>query len=189
MTGGILADASGAISVTLTNGTNFSSWTDAGVSLSLDASSRWNVLYSSAIETLSDAAGISGSRVTNIIGNGNNVTYDAASNPSLGGAHLWARERRITVAGYGVQPLHSFYSVSTLPWPRSSASPFSLARWMSSSALCRRSRIALSESDLSSGPVAVFDPSTLMMMRGAVLANVGLAAVYVFRERVPSLPA
>ena len=34
---------------------------------------------------LTDTAGISGSKVTNIVGNGHNVYYDSAANSGLGG--------------------------------------------------------------------------------------------------------
>ena len=55
--------------------------------LTLDASSTWTLTGTSHLTTLSDAAGISGSNVTNIVGNGFNVTYDStlAGNSTLNG--------------------------------------------------------------------------------------------------------
>lgn len=55
--------------------------------LTLDASSTWELTADSYLSSLSDAAGISGSSITNIIGNGHNVYYDAslATNSQLAG--------------------------------------------------------------------------------------------------------
>jgi len=64
------------------------------VSLSLDGSSRWTVTGTSYLTALSDSAGISGSSVTNIVGNGHSVHYTSSANPSLDG-------RTYTLAGGG----------------------------------------------------------------------------------------
>jgi hypothetical protein len=55
------------------------------VSLSLDGSSRWTVTGTSYLTVLSDSAGISGSNVTNIVGDGHTVYYTSSANPSLDG--------------------------------------------------------------------------------------------------------
>jgi hypothetical protein len=55
------------------------------VSLSLDGSSRWTVTGTSCLTLLSDSAGISGSTVTNIVGDGHTVYYTSSANPSLDG--------------------------------------------------------------------------------------------------------
>jgi hypothetical protein len=52
----------------------------------LDSTSTWTVTAASYLTTLNDSGGISGSTVTNIIGDGNNVYYVSADNPSLAGA-------------------------------------------------------------------------------------------------------
>jgi hypothetical protein len=53
--------------------------------LSLDTTSTWIVTGDCQLTTLQDAAGISGTSITNIIGNGHTVTYDRSQNPSLAG--------------------------------------------------------------------------------------------------------
>ena len=63
------------------NGSN----TAKSVVLSLDASSKWTVTADSYLITLKDTAGISGTTITNIVGNGHAVRYSAAANPQLGG--------------------------------------------------------------------------------------------------------
>jgi len=55
------------------------------VPLSLDGSSRWTVTGTSYLTLLSDSAGISGSTVTNIVGDGHTVYYTSSANPSLDG--------------------------------------------------------------------------------------------------------
>jgi hypothetical protein len=90
--GNILADSISKVSLTLQNGSNLESAinTDkqaASVNLALDTTSQWTVPADSYLNGLSDEAGISGASITNIIGNGHNVYYDAtlASNSLLGG--------------------------------------------------------------------------------------------------------
>jgi len=59
-----------------------------GGALTLDASSKWTLpdgAGSTMIGKLTDADAISGDSVTNIVGNGSDVLYDPAVNPSLGG--------------------------------------------------------------------------------------------------------
>ena len=92
LTGTIQIDSLSSFTATLKNGSTLTGSIDAAntassVSLTLDASSTWNVTAESYLSSLSDSSGISGSTITNIIGNGNNVYYDATlnSNGSLGG--------------------------------------------------------------------------------------------------------
>jgi hypothetical protein len=56
-------------------------------SVSLDSASTWNVTGPSAVRGFADPLVINGGAVTNVIGNGFNVTYDAArpENATLGG--------------------------------------------------------------------------------------------------------
>jgi hypothetical protein len=58
-----------------------------GVALSLGDGSTWNVTGDSALTSLSNAGGISGSNISNITGNGHTVTYDKdlGGNEALGG--------------------------------------------------------------------------------------------------------
>jgi hypothetical protein len=59
--------------------------TAKSATLALDGSSWWTVTGTSHLTGLEDRAGISGSTVTNIDGDGHTVTYDKAANPSLDG--------------------------------------------------------------------------------------------------------
>ena len=56
-----------------------------GASLTLDASSSWTLTAGDSVGALSDAAGISGTSLTNVVGNGNNATFDSANSPLMGG--------------------------------------------------------------------------------------------------------
>lgn len=90
LTGDITADNISTLAVTLQNGSTLkgainNAHTAKTVRLTLDASSTWNVAADSYITSLSDAAGISGTTVTNITGNGHTVYYDASASPDLGG--------------------------------------------------------------------------------------------------------
>ena len=62
-----------------------SAHTAKSVALTLDSSSKWIVTGASYLTTLTDTAGISGTTITNIVGNGHTVYYSASANPSLGG--------------------------------------------------------------------------------------------------------
>ena len=68
-----------SIMAVLRNGTTLSGAIDSPA-LSLDASSTWTVTGDSTLTPLSDTAGISGSAITNIVGNGHTVRYDTGSN-------------------------------------------------------------------------------------------------------------
>lgn len=90
MSGDIVADNISSVSVILQNN---SVWTGAinadktanQASISLDGTSQWIVTADSYLTGFSDDAGISGTTVTNIIGNGHTVYYNASANTVLGG--------------------------------------------------------------------------------------------------------
>jgi hypothetical protein len=91
LVGSVVADNISTIAVSLSNGSSLngainSSNAAKSVALTLDSTSTWTVTGTSYLTTLNDSGGISGSAVTNIIGNGNNVYYLSADNPSLAGA-------------------------------------------------------------------------------------------------------
>ncbi|MGA2383710.1 MAG: hypothetical protein ABSG61_09785 [Gemmatimonadales bacterium] len=83
--GNLVTDSYGSITVTLKNGSSLTGAINTAA-LTLDASSTWTVTANSALTSLTGAT-ISGSSITNIVGNGYTVTYDAslAANSWLGG--------------------------------------------------------------------------------------------------------
>ena len=92
LSGDLVADNLSSIALTLQNGSALTGAINAddkakSVSVALDASSTWKVTADSYLSSLSDAAGISGTSITNIIGNGHTVYYDASlsANSALGG--------------------------------------------------------------------------------------------------------
>jgi hypothetical protein len=90
LTGDLVADKLSSVSLSLTDGSTLTGAVDAddsagSATLSLDATSTWSVTSDSHLTGLSDAAGISGTTIANITGNGHTVTYDPATCPSLGG--------------------------------------------------------------------------------------------------------
>jgi hypothetical protein len=83
LSGDLAADPTSTLDVKLSNGTRLAgALTHAAVTL--DASSTWTVTGNSTLTSLSDAA-ISGSKITNIIGNRHRVTYDKSAATALGG--------------------------------------------------------------------------------------------------------
>lgn len=89
LTGDLSADDISSISADLKNGSALvgginTDGSSATTSLTLDSSSAWTVTADSHITSLTGAI-ISGNTITNIIGNGHIVYYDAASCPELGG--------------------------------------------------------------------------------------------------------
>ncbi len=87
--GNFLADKISSLNLTLQNGSSLtgainSSNTAKSASLTLDASSTWNVTSDSYLSCLSDPA-ISGTGITNITGNGHTVTYNASACSALNG--------------------------------------------------------------------------------------------------------
>jgi hypothetical protein len=90
LTGNVIVDSISTATLMLSSGSSLSGAintanTGSIVELSLDASSTWTVTGTSYLTTLSDSSGISGTTVSNIIGNGNTVYYKSSSNASLGG--------------------------------------------------------------------------------------------------------
>ncbi len=95
LTGDIVTDSTSSATVILNGGTTLTGKVNKAA-LTLDSTSKWTVTANSTLSTLSDAAGISGTTITNIVGNGHNVYYDksAATNSYLGG-------KTYTLAGGG----------------------------------------------------------------------------------------
>jgi hypothetical protein len=92
LSGNIIADSYSTFIGTLKNssaltGAINNANTASSASLTMDASSSWTLTANSNLSTISDAAGISGTSVTNITGNGYNVYYNSAlsANSPLGG--------------------------------------------------------------------------------------------------------
>jgi hypothetical protein len=83
--GNVIVSEKGAFEITLTK----SSLTGSirGASMTLDKDSKWDVTGDSVLTGLSDTAGISGSNIINITGNGHTVSYDRKleDNKYLGG--------------------------------------------------------------------------------------------------------
>jgi hypothetical protein len=86
LAGDVAADSISSADITLKNSSVLTG-TINPAALTLDATSSWTVTGDSVLTGLSDPAGISGTTITNIIGNGHTVGYDAtlASNSALGG--------------------------------------------------------------------------------------------------------
>jgi hypothetical protein len=86
LTGSIVTDSISSVTATLKNGSSLTGAINTAA-LSLDATSSWTVTADSALTCLTDASGISGTSIKNIIGNGYTVTYDRslAANSALGG--------------------------------------------------------------------------------------------------------
>ncbi len=86
LAGDVLADNISSVAVGLRNGSTLTGSVNPAF-LTLGAASTWNVTGDSVLTGLSDPDGISGTTITNIVGNGHTVTYDAglAANSALGG--------------------------------------------------------------------------------------------------------
>jgi hypothetical protein len=86
LTGNLHADSTSTLTVRLRDGTSLTGSAQM-TALTIDASSNWTVTKNSILTTLTDSSGISGSNVTNIVGNGHDVHYDSslAGNRYLGG--------------------------------------------------------------------------------------------------------
>jgi hypothetical protein len=90
LTGNVVVDAISQATIELASGSSLSGAVNAAgtaksVTVRLDATSTWNVRGDSTVTVLDDAAGISGTSITNITGNGHTVHYSASANPTLGG--------------------------------------------------------------------------------------------------------
>lgn len=90
LTGDMTVDKISTIAATLENGSTLtgainSAQTGKTVTLSLDASSNWSTTADSYLTCLSDSAGISGTTVTNVTGNGHIVYYVSSACSALDG--------------------------------------------------------------------------------------------------------
>ena len=90
LTGDVEADNISLLTLTLQNGSSIegainSANTAKSVNLTLDASSSWTLTADSYLTCLSDTAGISGTSVSNISGNGHTVYYNSSACSTLGG--------------------------------------------------------------------------------------------------------
>jgi hypothetical protein len=88
--GDLVADSISSITLTLNNNTTLTGAADSAhsakaINLTLDASSTWNVTADSYVTCLTDPDGISGSSLSNVIGNGHTVYYDASACSGLDG--------------------------------------------------------------------------------------------------------
>jgi len=94
LTGDLIADSKSAIAATLASSSSLKGGV-TNASLILGSGSSWNVTKNSTLRVLTGAA-ISGTKITNITGNGHTVTYDAAAatNSRLG-------KRTYTLSGGG----------------------------------------------------------------------------------------
>lgn len=94
LSGNVIADAKSSIAATLKHSSKLTGKIEHAT-LALDSSSRWTVTADSTLAGLSGAT-ISGSTITNIVGNGHTVTYNTslAGNSALG-------SRSYTLAGGG----------------------------------------------------------------------------------------
>lgn len=90
LAGDWVADTISSITLTLQNKSALTGAINAdntaqAINVTLDETSTWSLTADSYVSTLVDAAGITDSEVTNIIGNGFNVYYDPNLNPDLNG--------------------------------------------------------------------------------------------------------
>ena len=90
LTGDLLADDLSSITAFLSGHSSLTGAINADGSagtldLTLDASSSWTVTADSHLTCLTDPEGISGRSLTNVVGNGHTVFYDAAACPDLEG--------------------------------------------------------------------------------------------------------
>jgi hypothetical protein len=84
--GDVISDGISSIALTLKNGTSLTGKIDKAA-LTLDSTSRWSLTADSTLTGLADTSGLSGGSISNIVGNGHTVSYDAglAANSYLGG--------------------------------------------------------------------------------------------------------
>ena len=90
LNGSLVADEISSITATLQNGSSLTGAINADntareINLTLDSSSTWTITADSYISCLSDADGISGATINNIVGNGYTVYYDTSLCTDLGG--------------------------------------------------------------------------------------------------------
>lgn len=90
LTGDLSADDISSLTVSLQNGSTLTGAINAedsakSANLALDESSTWYVTADSYLTCLTDSDGISGTVVTNILGNGHTLYYNANACPTLSG--------------------------------------------------------------------------------------------------------
>jgi hypothetical protein len=90
LTGNVVVDAISTAAITLASSSTLSGAINAAdtaesVTLTLDSTSIWTVTGTSYLTVLDDTSGISGTAISNIVGNGYTVYYLSASNTALGG--------------------------------------------------------------------------------------------------------
>ncbi len=90
LAGDLSADSISSITATLQNGSSLMGSINPdnaaqAVNLTLSSSSTWNVTADSYLTCLTDPDGISGTTITNVIGNGHTVYYDQSACPALDG--------------------------------------------------------------------------------------------------------
>ena len=93
--GSMVCDESSSIAASLQHHSTLTGAVQ-GASLKLDATSTWNVTADSTVNILSDSVGLSGSQITNIVGNGHDVRYD----PSLPG-NQWLKSKTYNLSKGG----------------------------------------------------------------------------------------
>jgi hypothetical protein len=86
LAGDVVVDGGSSAAVALIRGTSLAGTLD-GASLALDGSSRWTLTADSTLQGFTDAEGIAGDAITNVVGNGLVATYDLnlPANAALGG--------------------------------------------------------------------------------------------------------
>ena len=86
LTGSLVADASSSVSVTLQHSATLTGQVQGG-SVTIDVNSRWVVTANSTLTVANVSSGITGTSITNIVGNGHTVFYTLAlpGNAALGG--------------------------------------------------------------------------------------------------------
>jgi len=95
LAGDLVADAGCSVRATLQNGTTLAG-AIKDAALTIDATSKWTVTADSTLTTLTDAGGVSGLSISNIVGNGHNVHYDAGL-----AANKWLEGKTYTLSGGG----------------------------------------------------------------------------------------
>jgi hypothetical protein len=91
LSGNLVADTSSMVTLSLASSSTLSGAvnhanTASGITVTLDATSTWTLTTDSYVTVLNDTAGISGTAIANIVGNGHNLYYQSSSNAGLGGA-------------------------------------------------------------------------------------------------------
>ena len=93
--GNLVCDEISSITATLKNGTTLTGIVK-GAALAIDPTSKWSVTEDSTIKSLAEIEGISDFSITNIEGNGHQVSYDANL-----AANQWLQGKTYTLAKGG----------------------------------------------------------------------------------------